>query len=111
MTAAKSSSEAGACAAVIELVGAVLAREHHPVGGHQLVEDVVAGPRAGNPLHRVRQVAIEAGEEAEAVLGRQVVAPVGPGSGYPVAARLAAEARAAFVDGDREAALDQLVRG
>ena len=78
-----------------ELVGAVLAREHHPVGGHQLVEDVVAGPRAGDPLHGVRQVAVEAGEEAEAVLGRQVMAPVGPRSVHPVAARLAAEARAA----------------
>ena len=59
-----------------ELVGAVLAREHHLVGGDQLVEDAVAGPRAGDPLHRVGQVAVEAREEAEAVLGRQVVAPV-----------------------------------
>ena len=66
-----------------ELVGAVLAREHHPVGGHQLVEDVVAWPRAGDPLHGVGQVAVEAGEEAEAVLGRQVVAPVGARTGTP----------------------------
>ena len=55
-----------------QLVGAVLAREHHPVGGHELVEDVVAGPGAGDALHRVGQVAVEAREEAEAVLGRQV---------------------------------------
>ena len=110
-TAAKSSSEAGACGGGDELVGAVLAREHHPVGGHQLVEDVMAGPRAGDALHRVGQVAVEAREEAEAVLGRQVVAPVGARSAHAVAARLAAEARAALVDGDREAALGQLVRG
>jgi hypothetical protein len=55
-------------------------------------------------------VAVEAGEEAKAVLGRQIVAPVGARSGHRVAARLAAEARAALVDGDREPALGQLVR-
>jgi hypothetical protein len=47
VTAAKSSREAGAWAAVMSSLAPFLAREHHPVGGHQLVEDVAARPRAG----------------------------------------------------------------
>ena len=56
-------------------------------------------------------MAVEAGEEAEAVLGRQVAAPAGPRARDGQAARLAPEAVARLVDRHLEPALGQLVRG
>jgi hypothetical protein len=53
-------------------------------------------------------VAVEAGEEAKAVLGGQVGAPVAARAGHGHAARLAARL-ARLVDGHLEAALGELV--
>ena len=82
VTAAKSSSEAGACAAVMSSLA--------PFSRASIIRSAATSSSktwwpggAGDPLHGVGQVAIEAGEEAEAVLGRQVMAPAGPGSGTP----------------------------
>ena len=87
-----------------QLVAALALGEQHALGAHEVAVDA-------DPPHRVRDVAVEAGEEAEAVLGRQVAAAVGPRARDGQAARLAAEAVARLVDRHREAALGQLVRG
>jgi hypothetical protein len=75
--------------------------------------EVVGGRPAAvrDPRHRVGQVAVEAREEAEAVLGRQVGPPAGARSGHRHRARLAAEGVARLVHGDVESALGELVRG
>jgi hypothetical protein len=78
--------------------------EQHLLGADEVTVDADAA-------HRVRHVAVEAGEEAEAVLGRQVAAAVGPRARDGQAARLAAETVARLVDGDREPALGELVCG
>ena len=64
-----------------------------------------------DPPHRVRDVPVEAGEETEAVLGRQVGAAAGGGAGHGQAARLAAGDVARLEDDDLEAALGELVGG
>ena len=87
-----------------QLVAAVGLGQQHALGAHEMAVDA-------DPAHRVGHVAVEAREEAEAVLGGQVAAPVGPRARDGQAARLATEAVARLVDGDREAALGQLVRG
>ena len=104
----------------------VLERLRQVRRGHQLVlparlreqdaggvgEVVEHGPAAVRyPPHRVRHVLIEAGEEAEAVLGRQVLAVAGAGVRDRQAARLAAGDVARLEHDDLEAALGQLVRG
>ena len=71
--------------------------------------DRAAGDR--DPAHRVREVTVEAREEAEAVLARQVGAPVLARAGVRDAARLAAQRVAHLVDRDLEPALGQLVGG
>ena len=53
------------------------ARSRSAVDGDEVVEDPVAGPRVGDAPHRVGQVPVEAGEEAEAVLAGQRAAPAG----------------------------------
>jgi hypothetical protein len=83
--------------------------QEDPRRAREPLEDAVAAER--DPLHRVRQVAVEAGEEPEAVLGRQVAPATGPGSGHGQAAGLAAGDRPRLQDRDREAALGELVRG
>ena len=83
VTSAKSSSDSGRCAGGEQLVAALALREQHALGAHEVAVDA-------DPPHRVRDVAVEAGEEAEAVLGRQVAAPVGPRARDGQAARLAA---------------------
>jgi hypothetical protein len=62
------------------------------------------------PPHRVRQVTVEAREEAEAVLGRQVGAALRAGAGHRQAAGLAAGDVTCLEHDDLEPALGQLVR-
>ena len=95
-----------------------------PRGVHEVVGDR-ARAAVRDPLHRVDDVLVEAGEEAEAVLAGQVspraagqpaevdAADVLPGSGAgdDDAAGLAARDVAQFEDADGEAALAQLVGG
>ena len=76
----------------------------------EVVPDAVGVAGERDAPHRVRDVVVEAGEEAEAVLAGQVATAAGGGAGHRDAARLAAE-RVALVDGDVEAALDELVGG
>ena len=92
-------------------VGAALrARRLRLVRLDEVVPDAVRVAGERDPAHRVRHVVVEAGEEAEAVLARQRLAPARGGAGHRDAARLAAE-RLALVDVHAEAALDELVRG
>ena len=74
-TIAKSSSDSGRCAAVSSSLLAVALREQDALGADEVAVDP-------DPPHRVRHVAVEAGEEAEAVLGRQVAAPVDARAGH-----------------------------
>ena len=65
-----------------ELVAPAGLREQDPRGGHEVVGDGAAAVRDAG--HRVREVTVEAGEEAEAVLGGQIGAAVrcpDPGTG------------------------------
>ena len=77
--------------------------------GDEVVRDAAAAVR--DPRHRVREVAVEAGEEAEAVLRGQVRPPAGPRPRHRHRARLAAERVARLVHRDVESPLGQLVRG
>ena len=89
---------------------AVRARRARTVGVDEVVVDAVLVCLVRRSPHRVRDVVVEAGEEAEAVLAGERPAPAGRGAGDRDAARLAAE-RLALVDRDLEAALGELVRG
>ena len=95
----------------------------HACRRHQVIGDLAAVQRR-DAAHGVHDVLVEAGEEAEAVLARQVVldrrhAVVGQhmaGAGRALvgnrdAARLAAGDVAAFEHRDLEPTLDELVRG
>jgi len=53
-------------------LGASLERKLDLAGRSQIAEDPIGVASEGDPLHGVRQVPVEAGEEAEAVLGREV---------------------------------------
>ena len=86
-----------------QLVAAAGLGEQDPLGADQAI---ARGAGAGrDPRHRVRQVAVEAREEAEPVLGGK------PRLRRRVAARLPAGDGALLVDRDREPALGQLVGG
>ncbi len=91
-----------------QLVAPVRLGEQDPRRAHEVLEDRRGA--LGDPPHRVRDVAIEAREEAEAVLGRQVRAAVGAGAGHRQAAGLAAGDVARLEHDDVEPALGQLVR-
>src|SRR5688572_2555180 len=65
---------------------------------------------ARNPAHRVGDVAVEAGEEAEAVFARKVRPAVRTGAGNAEAPGLAAGNRQQLVDLDVELTLDQFMR-
>ncbi|MEY9993424.1 hypothetical protein ABIE67_005456 [Streptomyces sp. V4I8] len=69
----------------------------------------VAGDR--DAAHGVRQVPVEAGEEAEAVLGGEVGAAAGRRARDGHRARLAAEGVVVLVDGDGVAAFGEFVGG
>ena len=90
--------------------GVVLAGDGALGGGAQGVGHRAAAPIRRSP-HRVDDVAVEARVEAEAVLARQVASAGGAGARHGLAARLAAGAGPPLVQGDREAALDELVGG
>src|SRR5690606_29173010 len=70
----------------------------------------VAAAGQRDAAHGVRQVLVEAREEPEAVLSGKVLAASGPGVRHGDAAVLAAP-RLAFVDGDLEPALGELLGG
>src|SRR5436305_1054850 len=65
----------------------------------------------GDPAHGVGEVPVEAGEEAEAVLAREVQPRWLARARDRNAAGLATRQRPLLVDGDLEAALDQFVGG
>jgi hypothetical protein len=78
-------------------------------GVNQVVKD--RRPVVGDASHRVRDVAVEPREEAEAVLAGEVRAPVRAGVGHPQAAGLPARLGVHFVNDDLEPALGELVGG
>ena len=92
-----------------QLVAPAGLREQDPRGAGEVVEHGAGA--VGDAPHRVRQVLVEAREEAEAVLGREVLAAAGAGAGHRQAAGLAARDVARLEHHDVEAALGQLVRG
>ena len=92
-----------------QLVASTRPGDHHAGGRRQPVEHRPAGRR--DPAHRVRQVPVEAREEAEAVLGREVGTAADTRTGHGQAARLAAGDRPALEDHHVEAALGQFVGG
>ncbi len=78
------------------------------------VDEVVrdgSGRPVRDPAHRVGDVTVEAGEEAEPVFAGQVLAAVLARPRHRKAPRLAAGNRKELVDLDVEVALDQLVGG
>jgi hypothetical protein len=85
--------------------------EQDPARRDEVVQDALRVARVGDAPHRVGHVAVEAGEEAKAVLGRQFGTTAGARAGHRQAARLAARPVARLVDRDLEAPLGQLVRG
>ena len=76
----------------------------------EVVRDGPSGP-VRDPVHRVDDVAVEAGEEAKAVFTRKVLAAAGARLRHRKAPGLASGNVEAFVDLDLELALDQLVGG
>ena len=76
----------------------------------QVVDDRSGGP-VWDPAHGVGDVAVEAGEEAEAVFAGQVAAAVLARPGHREAPGLAAWDGKQLVDLDVEAALDQFMGG
>ena len=90
-----------------DLVGATGLGEQNPGRADEVVAHGPALER--DSPHRVGQVAVEAGEEAKAVLARQVRPAAGARAGHRHAARLAAGSVALLMDGDVEAPLGQLV--
>ena len=91
------------------LVTAAGPGDHHPGRRRQPVEHGAIGGR--DPAHRVGDVSIEAREEAEAVLGRQVGATVHPRARHRQAPRLAPGNRPALEHHHVEPTLGQLVGG
>ena len=86
-------------------------RQQDPGGQHEVVGAVRAMVAERDPAHRVGDVLVEAREEAEAVLSRKVLTAAGASAWDRHASRFAAERGLALVDGDREPALGQFVRG
>ena len=82
----------------------------HPASRHQVREHTIALAPERDPAHRVRDVAIEAREEAKAVLAGQITAPVRPRPRHRHAPRFPSGGRAGFEDHDLEIALRELVR-
>lgn len=78
-------------------------------GAHQVVEHAPPVGLVGDAAHGVRDVPVEPGEEAEAVLARKVAPAVAAGAGH--AAGLASRDRVALEDGDLKAPLGELVGG
>ena len=90
-----------------DLLALVRPGDHHAGGRRQPVEHAAAGGR--DPAHRVGDVAIEAREEAEPVLGRQVGATVHPSAGHGQAPCLTPGYRPGLQHDHVEPALGQLV--
>ena len=84
------------------------AREQLEVAPHQVIGDGAAVAADGDARHRRRQVLVEAGEEVEAVMARQLAAAVGARAGDGDAAHLAAPVLL-LEHGDGKAALEELV--
>jgi len=93
-----------------QLAAPALAGDHHHLRADEVVDHALPAP-SRDARHGVGQVAVEAREEAEPVLGGDVGPPIRPRAGEWEAARLAAEPRAALVHAGRESAVDELVRG
>ena len=93
--------------------GVDLARpgEQDPGGLHEVVGATRPAVAERDPAHRVGDVLVEAREEAEAVLSREVLPSPGARAGNRHAPRLAAERGLPLVDGDGEPALGQFVGG
>ena len=96
-----------ACAGATSSLLAAGLGEQHPLGARRGGRR----PTPRDPPHRVGHVAVEAREEAEAVLGREVAAAVDAEPGTGRLRALPPESARALVDRDREAALGQLVSG
>ena len=92
----------------VELAGA---REQDSRRLHEIVGAVPAAVAERDPPHRVGDVLVETGEEAEAVLSGQVLPSPRAGAGDRHAPGLAAEGGLPLVHGNREAALRQFVGG
>jgi hypothetical protein len=86
------------------------AEELAALGGHQVVLDAVRVGAERDPLHRLGDVVVEAREEPEAVLAREIRPTAGARPRDADAAGLAAPG-ARLEDGHLEAALGQLVGG